>query len=61
MSQAERSLSWSRAAFGFLDLGSGDKPVGTVLSADAPQPVPVNPDITLCGLNGDVVGWTDLR
>jgi hypothetical protein len=29
--------------------------------ADDPQPVPVNPDITMCGVNGNVVGWTDLR
>jgi hypothetical protein len=29
--------------------------------SDDPQPVPVNPDITMCGVNGNVVGWTVLR
>ena len=24
------------------------------------QPVPINPDITFCGVNGTVVGWTEL-
>jgi hypothetical protein len=28
--------------------------------ADNPEPVAINPDITICGVNGEVVGWTEL-
>ena len=32
------------------------------VDADAtnPEPVPVNADVTFCGINGHVVGWTEL-